>query len=53
MVYNAARIKDAGGNYLREAAMAKLFASRVAESVARYSGEAVVAAATTLESVPR
>ncbi|MGB6191092.1 MAG: acyl-CoA dehydrogenase [Terracidiphilus sp.] len=34
MVYNAARLKDAGKPYMREAAMAKLFASEVAESVA-------------------
>ena len=34
MVYNAARLKDAGRPYLREAAMAKLFASQVAERVA-------------------
>ena len=34
MVYNAARLKDAGESYVREAAMAKLFASQVAESVA-------------------
>ena len=34
MVYNAARLKDARWPYLREAAMAKLFASQVAESVA-------------------
>jgi butyryl-CoA dehydrogenase/short/branched chain acyl-CoA dehydrogenase len=34
MVYNAARLKDAGQPYLREAAMAKLFASRMAEHVA-------------------
>ena len=34
MVYNAARLKDAGQPYVREAAMAKLFASQVAESVA-------------------
>jgi butyryl-CoA dehydrogenase/short/branched chain acyl-CoA dehydrogenase len=34
MVYNAARLKDAGQPYLREAAMAKLFASQVAERVA-------------------
>jgi butyryl-CoA dehydrogenase/short/branched chain acyl-CoA dehydrogenase len=34
MVYNAARLKDAGQPYLREAAMAKLFASRMAERVA-------------------
>jgi butyryl-CoA dehydrogenase/short/branched chain acyl-CoA dehydrogenase len=34
MVYNAARMKDAGQPYVREAAMAKLFASQVAERVA-------------------
>ena len=34
MVYNAARLKDAGRPYVREAAMCKLFASQVAESVA-------------------
>ena len=34
MVYNAARLKDAGHSYVREAAMAKLFASQVAERVA-------------------
>lgn len=34
MVYNAARLKDAGQQYVREAAMAKLFASQVAERVA-------------------
>ena len=34
MVYNAARLKDAGESYVREAAMAKLFASQVAERVA-------------------
>ncbi|MGB9076920.1 MAG: acyl-CoA dehydrogenase [Terracidiphilus sp.] len=34
MVYNAARLKDAGASYVREAAMAKLFASQVAERVA-------------------
>ena len=34
MVYNAARLKDAGKPYVREAAMCKLFASHVAESVA-------------------
>ena len=33
MVYNAARLKDLGGRFLREAAMAKLFASRVAQRV--------------------
>jgi len=34
MVYNAARLKDAGQPFLREAAMAKLFASRMAQEVA-------------------
>jgi len=34
MVYNAARLKDAGRSFAREAAMAKLFSSRVAERVA-------------------
>ncbi len=34
LVYNAARVKDAGQPYVTEAAMAKLFASQVAESVA-------------------
>ncbi len=34
MVYNAARLKDAGKNFVKEAAMAKLFSSQVAERVA-------------------
>ena len=34
MVYNAARLKDAGRPYVKEAAIAKLFASGVAERVA-------------------
>lgn len=33
MVYNAARMKDAGMNFVKEAAMAKLFSSRVAERI--------------------
>ena len=33
MVYNAARSKDAGTRFLREAAMAKIFASRMAQTV--------------------
>ena len=33
MVYNAARMKDAGMNFVKEAAMAKLYASRAAERV--------------------
>jgi alkylation response protein AidB-like acyl-CoA dehydrogenase len=34
MVYNAARLKDAGLPFVKEAAMAKLYSSRVAEAVA-------------------
>jgi butyryl-CoA dehydrogenase/short/branched chain acyl-CoA dehydrogenase len=33
MVYNAARLKDSGKDFLKEAAMAKYFASQVAERV--------------------
>lgn len=33
VVYNAARMKDAGMNFVKEAAMTKLFASQVAERV--------------------
>jgi len=33
MVYNAARLKDAGEDYVKQAAMAKLFTSQVAERV--------------------
>ena len=33
LVYNAARMKDAGVNFVKEAAMAKLFCSQVAERV--------------------
>lgn len=39
MVYNAARLKDAGQNFIKEAAMAKLFAGNVAEEVASKSLE--------------
>jgi alkylation response protein AidB-like acyl-CoA dehydrogenase len=39
MVYNAARLKDAGQPYVLEAAMTKLFASQVAERVASQSVE--------------
>jgi butyryl-CoA dehydrogenase/short/branched chain acyl-CoA dehydrogenase len=39
MVYNAARMKDAGVNFVKEAAMTKLFASQVAERVASLSVE--------------
>ncbi len=34
LVYNAARLKDAGQPFLQEAAMAKLFASRAAQRIA-------------------
>ena len=33
LVYNAARMKDAGVNFVKEAAMAKLFSSRAAERI--------------------
>src|SRR2546423_10904259 len=33
MVYNAARMKDAGRNFVKEAAMAKLYSSRAAEQI--------------------
>ena len=33
MVYNAARMKDARQNFVKEAAMAKLFSSRAAERI--------------------
>ncbi len=33
LVYNAARLKDAKGDYIQPAAMAKLFASRAAEKI--------------------
>jgi alkylation response protein AidB-like acyl-CoA dehydrogenase len=39
MVYNAARLKDFGQPYVREAAMAKLFASQVAERTASLAVE--------------
>jgi butyryl-CoA dehydrogenase/short/branched chain acyl-CoA dehydrogenase len=39
MVYNAARLKDAGQPFLKEAAMAKYFASQVAEHVASLAVE--------------
>ena len=39
MVYNAARLKDAGHPFLREAAMAKYFVPQVAERVASQCGE--------------
>ncbi len=39
MVYNAARLKDAGANFVREAAMCKYFVSQVAERVASLAVE--------------
>lgn len=39
LVYNAARLKDAGHNFVREAAMAKYFASQTAERVASLAVE--------------
>jgi alkylation response protein AidB-like acyl-CoA dehydrogenase len=33
MVFNAARLKDSGQNFIKEAAMAKLFASQAAEKI--------------------
>ncbi len=39
MVYNAARLKDRGDEFLKEAAMCKYFASQVAEKVASLAVE--------------
>ena len=39
MVYNAARLKDAGAEFLKEAAMCKYFSSQVAERVASLAVE--------------
>jgi alkylation response protein AidB-like acyl-CoA dehydrogenase len=39
LVYNAARLKDNGADFLKEAAMAKYFASQVAERVASLAVE--------------
>ena len=39
LVYNAARLKDSGADFLKEAAMAKVFASEVAEQVASLAVE--------------
>lgn len=41
MVYNAARLKESGLPFVREAAMAKLYASEVAENVASFAVEAM------------
>jgi alkylation response protein AidB-like acyl-CoA dehydrogenase len=39
MVYNAARMKDAGMNFVKEAAMAKLYSSRAAEKISSLAVE--------------
>lgn len=39
MVYNAARLKDAGANFTKEAAMAKYFSSLTAEKIASHAIE--------------
>ena len=39
MVYNAARLKDSGADFVKEAAMAKYFASQVSERVASLAVE--------------
>jgi alkylation response protein AidB-like acyl-CoA dehydrogenase len=39
MVYNAARMKDAGINFVKEAAMAKLYSSRAAEKISSLAVE--------------
>ncbi len=39
LVYNAARLKDSGAEFLKEAAMAKVFTSQVAEKVASLAVE--------------
>ena len=39
MTYNAARLKDSGRPFVKEAAMAKLFASQVAERVSSLAVE--------------
>lgn len=39
MVYNVARMKDAGMNFVKEAAMTKLYASQIAERVASQAVE--------------
>ena len=41
MVYNAARLKDPGQDFLKEAAMAKYFSSQVAESVTSTSSKSI------------
>ena len=38
LTYNAARLRDTGASFVKEAAMAKLFASRTAEHVTSQGG---------------
>ncbi|KAK9457323.1 acyl-CoA dehydrogenase/oxidase [Dipodascopsis uninucleata] len=51
MLYNAARIKDNGGDFVKEAAMAKLYASQVAEKVASQAVEWMGGVGFTREEV--
>lgn len=50
LVYNAARLKDAGKPYVTEAAMAKYFASQIAERVASRAVEVFGGAGFTKDS---
>jgi butyryl-CoA dehydrogenase/short/branched chain acyl-CoA dehydrogenase len=50
MVYNAARLKDGGRDFRKEAAMCKYFASRVAERVASLAVEVLGGAGFVKES---
>jgi alkylation response protein AidB-like acyl-CoA dehydrogenase len=50
LVYNAARLKDAGRPYVTEAAMAKYFASQIAERVASRAVEVFGGAGFTKDS---
>jgi butyryl-CoA dehydrogenase/short/branched chain acyl-CoA dehydrogenase len=50
MVYNAARLKDAGQDFRKEAAMCKYYASRVAERVASLAVEVLGGAGFVKES---
>ena len=50
MVYNAARLKDGGQDFRKEAAMCKYFASRVAERVASLAVEVLGGAGFVKES---
>ena len=46
MVYNAARMKDAGMNFVKEAAMTKLYCSQVAERVTSLASRSTAATAS-------